>query len=916
MVTSANSSFLERARHEAGRYGTDPWVFVRELLQNARDAGAHRVWLTTSRTNGRDRITCRDDGSGMGFEHAQRYLFSLYASSKRRRSRAAGRFGIGFWSVLRFEPDEIVIRSRAHRGEPWQVRFDGRLEEVRRETTIMELGTEVVLERPASAEHLERPIVSAVLRDAPFLRCRHRAEHPLEVQVNGRLVRAEPVLPPPSLSFRRRGLRGVVGLGREPLAEIFAHGLRVRDAPTLDELLVETRPDRSILAGAFEGLAPRVIIDSRDLEVMMARGDAREDRALKRLVATGHRELSRLVRTELDRHLGLSPIERSIERLREIGSTLRVPKTIAVVVLAAALGFLGWHGMTSWFPDRALGLGPKSAETTASVETPPLSPYQDRWGGYRGPDVDSVGRVGAAVDLSYRPSAGERYFAALWVTGIRSDGQPEPDLQRLIGPYIGALCADDCLGVELGVDSPAGVLRLPITTGHLIDPESVYLDGLRLAVVAVATGQPAVRFDRHRSGRLRYRSGRGVADGAEETGAWPTLPPEVAEFARGIAALPTSTRAAAAAEFIGRHVVYDTSAETVAEHRRAQQRSVGLFARAMAVGAGDCDVQNSLVAAMLDSSGVPSRLAVGWVGVDGRAQAGLHAWAEYRGVDGRWRAVDASVIGDGSGSDIAAIPRAGVAAADPRNWKLIWVSVAMVAALGVALLAIVFGGGIWRRSLLAGDADAIVDLLRGAAVRPRAFEEIHSLSSRRLLRLLGGRSISLSKARQWAKKGFLACGSRRSELSRRAANGGGKVLDLDQPEGAAVAEVLAAVNLDRWQKVLDRVAGNELTELVEVRLAAAGEPCRVVIAENAGLQLTVLDGVGYGLGSGEVWVVLDEGGLLWQSILRIGRRRPAEAALVLMDAVVRRIGAPPAVRQRCLSTLATDVLFEAAGQGS
>jgi hypothetical protein len=458
VTNPTSSSFLQRARHEAGRYGTDPWVFVRELLQNARDAGAHRVLLTTSRTNGRDRITCRDDGSGMAFEHAQRYLFSLYASSKRRRSWAAGRFGIGFWSVLRFEPDEIVVRSRAHRGEPWQVRFDGGLEEVRRETTTMEQGTEVVLERPASAEHLERAIVSAVLRDAPWLRCRHRAEHPLEVQVNGRLVRAEPVLPPPSLSFRRRGLRGIVGLGPEPLAEIFAHGLRVRDAPTLDELLVETRPDRSILTGALEGLAPRVIIDSRDLEVLMARGDAREDRALKRLVATGHRELSRLVRTELDRHLGLSPIERSIERLREIGSTSRAPKKIAMVVLAAALGFLGWYGMASWLPDRTLG--PKSEETTASVETPPLSPYQDQWGGYRGPDVDSVGRVGAAVDLSYRPSAGDRYFAALWVTGIRSDGQPEPDLQRLIGPYVGAPCADDCLsGERVPGRSPAGCGR-------------------------------------------------------------------------------------------------------------------------------------------------------------------------------------------------------------------------------------------------------------------------------------------------------------------------------------------------------------------------------------------------------------------------------------------------------------------------
>ena len=36
-----------------------------------------------------------------------------------------GRFGVGFWSVLRFEPERIVIRSRPAAGEPWEVSLDG-----------------------------------------------------------------------------------------------------------------------------------------------------------------------------------------------------------------------------------------------------------------------------------------------------------------------------------------------------------------------------------------------------------------------------------------------------------------------------------------------------------------------------------------------------------------------------------------------------------------------------------------------------------------------------------------------------------------------------------------------------------------------------------------------------------------------
>src|SRR5437868_4778294 len=96
--------FLERARREALRYGSDPWVFVRELLQNGRDAGATAVTFDVDENGGVASIVCTDDGSGMTFLHARKYLFALYASSKEADRGAAGRFGVGFWSILRFDP--------------------------------------------------------------------------------------------------------------------------------------------------------------------------------------------------------------------------------------------------------------------------------------------------------------------------------------------------------------------------------------------------------------------------------------------------------------------------------------------------------------------------------------------------------------------------------------------------------------------------------------------------------------------------------------------------------------------------------------------------------------------------------------------------------------------------------------------
>ncbi len=137
------------------------------------------------------------------------------------------------------------------------------------------------------------------------------------------------------------------------------------------------------------------------------------------------------------------------------------------------------------------------------------------------------------------------------------------------------------------------------------------------------------------------------------------------------------------------------------------------------------------------------------------------------------------------------------------------------------------------------------------------------------------------------------------------------MLDLDQVESAAVAEALAAVNLHRWQELLNRAEGDELTAYVEGRLAAAGEPCKILVADNPGFERTILDGTAIGLGS--YWMVLDKGGRLWQSIHSWADRRPARAALLLADEMIHQRGVPPVVRHRCLSKLASEALLEADG---
>jgi len=511
VTSDAASNFRERARFEAARYGSDPWVFVRELLQNSRDAGACKMWITVTQSEGRDRIECRDDGAGMSFEHARRYLFTLYASSKRGGAKTAGRFGIGFWSVLRFSPNAIIIRSRPDDGsDGWQVRLDGDLKVIVREQAVMEPGTEIVVERPVHEIDLEYAIRGAVLHDAPFLNCRDRPDRPLEVRVNGRIVRAKPELPPPSLSFERRGLRGEVALGEEPRVEIFAHGLKVRDAASLDDLLLGGRRGRPPLPATTGGSAPRVRIDSRDLSVLMARGDAREDRALRRLVAIGHRELGRLVRAELDRYARTTRHGRIGEWMRDLWAGSQLPRSAVAGVAAVAILGLGWLALQWWSGNGEDRPTVQEAQAPSSGADRVSTPYRGLEGSYRGPSVEALGGVSPPVDLRYRPADQDLWFAALVISGLDADGVPVEDRLTVTRPYRGQPCVGGCVEVEMMVDAGAGVLRLPVPTGHVVDPDSVHLDNEPALVIATEAGQPAIRFEAARAGRLRYRSSPGL----------------------------------------------------------------------------------------------------------------------------------------------------------------------------------------------------------------------------------------------------------------------------------------------------------------------------------------------------------------------------------------------------------------------
>jgi hypothetical protein len=139
------------------------------------------------------------------------------------------------------------------------------------------------------------------------------------------------------------------------------------------------------------------------------------------------------------------------------------------------------------------------------------------------------------------------------------------------------------------------------------------------------------------------------------------------------------------------------------------------------------------------------------------------------------------------------------------------------------------------------------------------------------------------------------------------------VIDVQHPVGEAVAAALAAIDLDRWQQHLDRAEESALAGRVEELLTAAGERCRVLVGENLGEPLVVLDLAALARRRAPRWVLVDGNGELWKRVAELDECWPAAAELALGDAVLEGLGARDATVGRALREPAARAISEAAG---
>ena len=645
--------FLERALLEARRYGEDDWVFLRELAQNARDARASHLEVRTGRDAAREWLSCADDGTGMSFEHARAFFFRLYASSKEHDPEAAGRFGVGFWSVLRFGPRRILVESRTAT-DAWAVELEGELASVeRRACSLTRPGTRIVLERPRTAgpgDDLGAAARAALRRYCRLLRRVGAGFEPLPIRVDGVPVNEPLGVPGPvALTFRSREAEGAVGLGELPRVELHARGLLVREVAVLDEL----EPDWTgrVVAREVAGLSPVVVLDSQRLDVVLSRRDAVPGRALRRLTRLARARVRLVVRGVLAGAVRPTFATRLLDLRDALGRGHR-ELLLAVGILAlAGLAFVVTQGMSA--PPRAptreqassgargdaprVVAAPPGERAALGPPVPVPSPYVGLTA-YDGPRVDAPdatvpaieGRVDAPGLLELCALTLDRYDPRRgWLPA------PMPELQ----PHPLYSCRQGCVRVALRVRPSRDPLLVPAPTGFRVEPGSLMLDGVPVGPLWRGGDDAFLLAAGAGEGVLVYRVGpsprveRPTLDDTRVTLA-PDLAAAVAAARRERPERRVTHLVAVARERL-RYEVSATVARAYAERQGTWLDDV------LAIGAGDCDVKNGLAALLLRRAGVPARVAVGYVAEEGRTLPGLHAWTEVW-LQGRWQPVDAT----------------------------------------------------------------------------------------------------------------------------------------------------------------------------------------------------------------------------------------------------------------------------------
>lgn len=162
---------------------SDPYAFLRELVQNSLDAGSNLVDIDIEYAQGCSVLTCTDTGEGMDEHLIDTRLTRVFASSKQEDLTKIGRFGIGFLSIFALQPRDVVVDT-GRNGQAFRVHFHADRSFTKTRLAQPVEGTQIRWVKPQPpGQHAEfhRRCVNALWNWCRFvpaqLRCNGQAVH-------------------------------------------------------------------------------------------------------------------------------------------------------------------------------------------------------------------------------------------------------------------------------------------------------------------------------------------------------------------------------------------------------------------------------------------------------------------------------------------------------------------------------------------------------------------------------------------------------------------------------------------------------------------------------------------------------------------------------------------------------------------
>lgn len=628
--------YLDSIKDSQKGYIDDPWVFLRELAQNSRDSCALEIKIDPGGHGSENEVIIfSDNGRGMTYREAEKYLFRLYSSSKFKERTSVGMYGVGFWTIMKFEPDEIIIESYSEEEDRWAVILDGNLSHRRVECKLGKFGTRVTLVRKKKYSDYETfctELENGVRRYCRFIDRKTEKGRSLPVIFRGKLISENLEFKEGiSLKYGGHNFEGVVELGEVPEVRLFTGGIPAWTGSTLDELSLVNSEAKDKFDYIKSGIAPVFHINGRNLRVNMSRRELIDDYSLQNVLKSSRKALNELVQICSDHAYPRTRSKKvwfGIKKLYKNISSSYWKIILAVLILVIPFEI---YLLNKFLPVR-----------TGEILTPDVVSVE----GYRqySAIVDKLGD-GVIADIRYSPEENIwlKMFTAPYFDRTRGfiwDGS-----SKYISPGSDPVEAGRNFSVNIYIRN-GGDVFLPHPSGYRVNEGSIRISGIKkIKIKRSNSGEVIVNIPGYNK-TLEYTCS---IQGEEDDPGYQKkyldipggvkFPDEIETKIRELFYQNIENKISKSIRLVNILINYDISDGTAGYFKNYRKNSKWLK-KVLEIGAGDCDVINGALCLILRKAGIRSKLVVGLIGEKGYVLPQLHSWVEY--YNNGWQIADAT----------------------------------------------------------------------------------------------------------------------------------------------------------------------------------------------------------------------------------------------------------------------------------